>query len=353
VKATQRDFSSIAPRAARECAVFFFCGPDEAGASAAADRLVAQLADPGERVELTGAELKADPVRLTDEARSASLFGGTRHLFVRAAGEEAHDAVKLFCELADIGETRGACPVLIHATSATDKSRTAKLLDGRRDALVAMFWPPDLASLTAEVRTMAEAAGLRLSVDIAERIARASGLDVRLARSEITKLALYLDASPQTPRLADPESLAAIGAVTEDEGFAPLVNAVLSGELDKLPGEIRRMRELGLNPVAVTLALERRAAQLARIAARTSHGGDSKAALDAERPPFAERRDIAAQVNRWNPAKLDRLIDRLAELHRALLANSAVAELLLAQALVQIARVAGGARSRQAEVFSR
>src|SRR5690606_8220205 len=132
-----------APRAAQQARIAFFCGPDEAGASAAAAKLIALLPDPGERVELSGAELRSDPVRLGDEARSNSLFGGTRHVFVRAAGDEAHDAVKTLLELLDAGEGEGACPVMIVATSATDKSRTAKLLENRADALVAMFHQPD------------------------------------------------------------------------------------------------------------------------------------------------------------------------------------------------------------------
>ena len=348
MKASQRDFTSVAPRAAGGCTLFFFCGPDEAGAALAAEKLVALLADPGERIELTGAELKSDPVRLVDEARSASLFGGTRHLFVRTAGDEAHDAVATFLQLADLGETRGACPVVIVASSATDKSRTAKLLGPRKDALVAMFWPPDLASVTGEVRMMADAAGLKLGGDLAERIARASGLDLRIARSEVTKLALYLDASPLTPQLAEPAALDAVGAATEEDNLMPLVNAVLSGELEHLSHEIRRMREVGLNPVAVALALERRVAQLARLAAKLTQGGDIKALLEAERVFFRDKKDLAAQLRRWSSARLGRLIARLAELHRALLINSAAAEVLLAQALVQIARAAA-ARPVQAQ----
>ena len=342
MKATQRDIAAVLPRAARQCGIFFFCGPDEAGAAATADKLAALLKEAGERVELTGPALKADPALLADEARSASLFGGTRHLFVRAAGEEAHDALKGFLELADAGETTGACPILIHATAATDKSRTAKLLIPRKDALVAMFWPPDLASVTGEVRAMADEAGLRLPGELAQRIARAARLDLRLARSEITKLALYLDASPLTPRMADADALDAVSAVTEDDSLAPVVNAALSGALDLLPAQVRRMRELGLSPVGVTLALERRTAQLVRLTARLAAGGDIKTALEAERVYFDERQEVTRQLSRWNAGKLDRLINRLAELHRVLLTNSAAAELLLAQALVEIARVAAG-----------
>lgn len=348
MKATQRDFAAVAPRAAHQARIAFFCGPDEAGAAAAAARLAAMLPDPGERVELSGADLRSDPVRLGDEARSNSLFGGTRHLLVRANGDEAHDAVQNFLELIDTGEGTGACPVLIVASSATDKSRTAKLLEKRGDALVAMFYAPDLRYVTDEVRQMAAAAGLKLGGDLAERIARAAGLDVRLAQSEVTKLALYLDASPQAPRLADEEALDAIGAKTEEDGFMPLVNAVLSGEANRLPAELRRLREISLNPVGVLLALERRAAQLAQLTARLGPGGRVNDLLEAEQKAhrvfWRDRKDLQVQLQRWSAPKLERLVRRLAALHRALLANSQAAELLLAQELADIARFASARR---------
>ena len=132
MKATQKDFKGLAAKAAGQARVFFFCGPDEAGANDAAHTIAGLLKDPGERIELSGAELKRDPVRLGDEARSTSLFGDSRHIWVRASGDEAHDAVENLLE----GDVEG-CPVLIIASSATDKSRTAKLLAARPDALVA------------------------------------------------------------------------------------------------------------------------------------------------------------------------------------------------------------------------
>lgn len=347
MKATQRDLAGVAPKAARQCRIFFFCGQDEAGAAAAADQIVGMLPDAGERVELSGAELRRDPVRLGDEARSTSLFGDARHILVRASGEEAHDALSTLIGLIDGGEGE-ACPVFVVATSATDKSRTAKLLDGRADALVAMFYPPDLASVTGSVRQMADAAGLRLGGDLAERIARSAGLDVRLAQSEVTKLALYLDASPQAPRNADAEALDAVGASTEDDGFMPLVNVVLSGETGRLAGELKRMRDLSLSPVGLLLALERRAAQLAQLSVRLGNSGDVNGLLEAEsrakRVFFRDKRDLANQLRRWQGRRLERLVDRLMVLHAALLANNQTAELLLAQGLAEITRAAAPRR---------
>ena len=338
MKATQKDFRSIAPRAVREARVFFLCGPDDAGIQDAALQLIALLPDPGERIDLAGGDLRKDPVRLGDEARSNSLFGGNRHILVRASGDEVHDAIETM-----LGGESEPCPVIVMATSATDKSRTAKLLANRPDALVAMFYPPDLRSVATAVRAMADAAGVTLSGDLAERIARAAALDTRIAASEVNKLALYLDASQQAPRRADAAALDAIGAQTEDDGLMPLVNAVLSGEVQRLPRELRRMRELGLNPVGLLLAVERRVAQLAQLAARAPRGDIGQfieTETAARRIFFKDKGDILRQLQKWRGPRLARLVDKLIGLHRALLANSQQAELLLAQGLTEIARVA-------------
>jgi len=347
VKATQKDFAGQASRAAATARVFFFCGPDEAGAADAAARIVALLPDPGERIEFTGAELRKDPVRLDDEARSTSLFGGARHIWVRAAGDDAHDAVANL-----IASDVPACPVLIVATGASDKSRTAKLLSARPDALVAMFHAPDLASVTATVRTQAGAAGLRLGSDLAERIARGAGLDTRITRSEIEKLALYCDAAPEAPRTVTAEDLDAVAAQTSDDDFGPLVDAVLGGRREVLASELRRMRTMQISPVGLLLALERRAAQLAGLAARMSPGENLARFIDneanARRIFWRDKAVMREQLRNWRGARLERLGQRLLALHQAMLANSADGELLLSQELATITRLARVETARSA-----
>ena len=337
MKATQKDFAALAARAAREARVFFFCGPDESGASEAAATIAGLLQNPGERVDLSGADLRRDPVRLGDEARSTSLFGETRHIVVRASGDEVAEAVEIL-----LAGTAAPCPVLILATGATDKSKTAKLLADRPDALMAMFWPPDLKAVAMAVRGIADSAGVRIDGPLAERIARAAGLDLRIARSEIDKLALFLDASPSSPRGADGAVLDAIGASTEEDGFMPIVNAVLNGETAKLAAELRRFRELALNPVGVLLAVERRVAQLATLAAKLGPRGNVQTLLDAEKQArrvfWKDQRDLGVQLSRWRGRRLERLVHKIAVLHRQLLANSQSAELLLSQGLTEIAR---------------
>ena len=128
MKLTNRDFAAKGRSAAQGCSIFFFCGQDEAGATAAANDLVTWLPEPGERLEMSGGEVKNDPAKLGDEARTNSLFGDKRHIWIRANGDEAAEALKVLIETSDAGAGE-ACPVIVVATSATDKSRTAKLLD--------------------------------------------------------------------------------------------------------------------------------------------------------------------------------------------------------------------------------
>lgn len=338
MKLTQKNFAASAARAAKECRIFYFCGPDEAGASDAAARIAALLGE-AEKVEITGAELRRDPVRLADEARSVSLFGDRRIIHVRGVGDDAHDAVATLLESPVEG-----WPVLIVASSATDKSRIAKLLDGRSEAVVAMFHPPDLRAVADAVRDMGDAVGIKLNSSMAERIARATGLDTRMARSEIEKLALYLDASPQAPRNVDGVALDEIGAVSEDDSFTPLVNAVLGGDVKRLSAELSRLREMGLNPVGLLLAFERRAAQLVQLASRMGERGDVNAFMEQEtsarRVFFRDRADLTAQLRRWRGARLARLCERLSMLHCTLMEDNRNGELVLAQGLAQIARSA-------------
>jgi DNA polymerase-3 subunit delta len=337
VKATQKTLPGMLDRAMRQARVFYFCGADEAGAGDAAARVAARLGA-AERVDFSGAELKRDPVRLADEARSASLFGDRRLLFVTMSGDEAHDAIATL-----IADTVAGWPVVVLAAGATDKSRVARLLADRDDALVTVFYPPDQRAVSDAVRTLAEAAGLLLSNAMAETIAVAAGLDTRIVRSEIDKLALYLDASVERPRTATPADLAAIGTATVDDSMSPLINAALGGMVDRLGHELPRLASGDVNPVGLLLAFERRAVQLAGLAARAGPAGNLNAFLDGEiqarRVFFRDKADLMLQLHKWRGARIDRLVRRLAALHRTLLHDSSAAPLRMSQAIVEIARV--------------
>lgn len=347
MKAQPRDLARGLPPAARTAKLFFLCGPDEAGASDAARAIIAALAAPGERVDLTGAELRKDPALLDDTARSTSLFGATRHIVAQVAGEDAHDAIaNLLAGMAAAPAER--CPIIVLASGATDKSRSAKLLIDRADAVVAVFYPADEGAFASEIRARGEAMGLGFGADLAQRLARGAGRDIRLAMSELTKLALYCDAAPERPKRLTAADLDAVGAMHADDGVGGVVDAVLGGDRTALPAELRRARETELNPVAVLLAIERRAGVLGQLAARLGPHEDPARLVEAEKQArrifWSDAPAIARQLRLWRGPRASRLAARLVDLHRALLSNSQDAALLLADGLTAITREAGRAR---------
>ena len=125
-----------------------------------------------------------------------------------------------------------------------------------------------------------------------------------------------------------------------------IVNAVLGGQSARLGAELDRARHLGLNPVAVLLAFERRVAQLAALAAKLGSGGDVRALVEAEKSArrinWKDEHDLRTQLGIWRGRRLERLVAKISALHRQLLANSQQAELLLAQGLAEIARASSG-----------
>jgi DNA polymerase III subunit delta len=161
----------------------------------------------------------------------------------------------------------------------------------------------------------------------------------------VTKLALYLDASPETPRQVSVADLDAIGAPTEDDDFGPLVDTVLGGRREALPAQLKRMREMGMNPVGLLLAFERRAAQLAGLNARMGGSRDVSGFLKGEaaarRIFWKDQSALTVQLQIWRGKRLERLVARLIALHQSLLSHSQDAELLLAEGLTTIARIAG------------
>ena len=341
MKATAKSFAGTVDRALHKIRVFYFCGADEAGAGDAAALVTARLGQ-AELVELAGAELKRDPAKLADEVRSTSLFGDKRVIRVTMSGDEAHDAIAGL-----VNDPVPGWPVLVVASGATDKSRVAKLLADRDDALVTVFYPPDARTVAEAVRTASDALGLRLNGQLAERIALSAALDTRIARSEIEKLALFLDASPESPKTARPEDLTAIGTEAGDDSMAPLVNATLGGLTDRIGHELTRLAAGDVTAVGLLLALERRAvqlAQLAQLAARLGPDSNLNAFLEREaqarRIFFKDKQDLALQLRKWRGARLERLLQRLALLHRTMLTDSAGAQLRLQQALTEIARAA-------------
>ncbi len=310
-------------------------GPDNAGSRELAARLGAAMGADGERIDLTGATLQSDPARLIDEAAAIGLFGGARYIWVDGAGDEIAAAVQALIEAPSAGN-----PVVVIAGVLRPASPLLKLaLDSDRISVFASY-APDGADAERLASTIAREAGIRLRPELARRLAAQTGGDRALLRQEITKFALYLDASPERPAELDATSYDLLAVEGEDPGHATLVDAALSGAPLALDEAL--MHSGPAEPIPLLRALARRLLQLAELRSRVEDGASVETAVaGAGRSLFWKDRDIVArQLARLDAATLARAIERTAIAERQVKFGHPSAALVADVLLVDIARAA-------------
>ncbi len=315
--------------------LYLFHGPDSAGALALAARLAKGMGEGTERVDMDGAMLKARPGMLADEAASLSLFGDRRHIRVTGMGEESVEAVTLLLNAASAGN-----PVAAIAPTVKGTSKLVKLVTASLNAVAVACYVPDAAQAAKLAVAMARDHGLRLTGDVAERLAAVTAGDRAVLASEIEKLALYLDAAPDRPRDADPEAFDAIGASIADAETGGIVTAMIAGDaaaaaLPEPPGG---------GAIPLLRAVARRLLALAEMRADIDDGQPVDQVLDRHRVFFKEQGPTREALRRWDAPRLARAVERIRDAERAALSGSGLGEVMTAAEAIAIARAAARGR---------
>jgi DNA polymerase-3 subunit delta len=181
-------------------------------------------------------------------------------------------------------------------------------------------YPPEGGDADRLATMLAREQGLRLDADLARRLADASGGDRAVLASEIEKLALYADASPEQPREVSHDMIDAIGADNGEADLTRFVDAVIGGQEALLERELARLAGEGQEGIPLVRALLRRLISLAAARTEVERGASPSAAADrVGRALFwKEKNAIARDVGRWPAPRIARAIDRLSLLDREL-----------------------------------
>lgn len=316
-------------------------GPDEAGSQALARLAAAGAGEEAERIELTGAELKADPARLADEAASISLFGGARYVVVQPAGDECVAAAEALLEAAAAGNL-----VLLVAGALKPASKLLKLALAAPAALAFASYAPEGQEAERLVLDMARAEGLNVRPDVARRLAEACAGNRAILALELQKLALYLDAAPERPRPLDHEALDEVGAAAEEGDLSRLVDSVGSGNPALLQAELLRLSGEGVEGIALIRAVLRRMSLLARLRAQVERGNSPDAVMASQgKSLFWKEKDaIGRQLAQWRSEPLARSVSRLLEAERQVKAPGGLGPRAVDEELFAICRQAARLR---------
>jgi DNA polymerase III subunit delta len=289
--------------------LILFSGPDESASRALALEALAVAGDPSDPMaltDLTGDELKADPARLADEAASVSMFGGRRVIRVTGAADTVAEAVRLLLAAPVAGN-----PVVMLAGDLAKTSTLRKLAEDSPQALALHSYALTGPELDRWLQAEARAIGLRLEGGVADRLISATGGDSGVLASELGKFALFLDATPASPKALDRSHLQALGADSAEEDLSLLVNAVIAGNAPALERQLRLLE--GGSAILALRALSRRLLQMAEARAAVDSGQQPQAAVRALRPPvfWKDVDAVAAALRHWPMPRIRQALSAL------------------------------------------
>lgn len=320
---------------------FLLHGPDDSSSRALARLLGAAMGTDAERIDLTGADLKGDPARLSDEAASISMFGGARWILVDPAGDETVPAVEALLEVPAAGN-----PVVLLAGSLKPASKLLKLALAASEALAFASYPPDARDADRLAIELGRAEGLILRPDVARRIAESCSGNRALMAQELAKFALYAGATPEAPRAIDHDVVDALGAGSDEGDLSRLVDSVAGGDAAGLEAELARLHAEGQEGIPLLRAMLRRMSLLARLRAEVEQGSSPSAVMASSGKSlfWKEKDEVGRQLGRWRSDLLAKAMARLLEAERQVKSSGGIGPLAADEELFAICRQAARLR---------
>ncbi len=337
MKANRGQIARALSAAGEDIRFFLLYGPDRSGSDALAAMLAKAMGDEAERIDLSGSELKSDPAKLADEAAAISLFGGARFIRIDPAGDEIFASVEALLEAEKAGN-----PVVALAGALRGTNKLVKLAFASDKAMAFASYAPEGRDADRMVIEMAQESGLQIAPDVAQRLARSCHGDRAILASELTKLALYLDAAPDRPRRLEHDAMDALSASSDEGDLSRLANVVLTGDLVALDRELTQFASEGMSGIPLLRAILRRLHLLAKLRADVEEGNSTQAVIaKAGRAIFwKDKGAIANQVERWRSDALSVAIGRVSDAERALKSSGGPGLIAADEELFAIARKA-------------
>jgi DNA polymerase-3 subunit delta len=335
VKASKQSIGRAVDQPNSQTRFYLFHGPDEAQSRALGQRLAKALE--ATKFIVAAAAVKSDPAALADEAGAMSLFGGARAIWIEPAGDDIAAGVEALLE-APAPES----PVVAIAGALPKASPLLKLAEASPLALAFTAYAPEGDDAARMVADIGRRVGLKISPPVAARLADVCSNDQAVVAQEVEKLALYVGASPHSPRELEHDALDAVGAECNQGDFQRLADLALLGEVAELADAVTRLSAGGTESIPAVRSLQRRLLFLAPARARVERGER----LDAVMTSFGralfwkDKSSVERMLQRWTAAELATIAQRAGALERALIFSEAPERESLGEELLAIARKA-------------
>lgn len=301
---------------------------------------VEDLSDPFRVAELTGPQLKTEPVTLADEAAAIALTGGRRVVRVRDAGDEATEAVKILLDT-----PAAEALVVLSAGDLKATSSLRKLAEASPHAAALPCYLDEGAGVVAVIEETLRQNHLSAGREVMDYLASHLGGDRMVTRSELEKLALYLNTPDRSPErfveVSLEDALACIGdasAMTMDD----LAHATAEGNHRQAQALYDRMLSEGKGPGTLLRVLCRHFTALHLVAGALAQGQSLDRAMALVKPPlfFKVKARFSEQARRWSLPRLGEALDILLKAEIDTRTTGLPEREIVSRALLQLAQAA-------------
>lgn len=306
-------------------------GPDRGLVAERARTLLGHFAadphDPFAVSFLDDAELARQPERLAEELTAIAFGGGRRTVFVRVAGGAPPDA------LVGVLDAPREAALIVEAGELRAGTPLRKAFEAAKDAVALPCYADNDRSLAGLIDDVVAGFGQTIDAPARGALTERLGADRLSSRSEVEKVALH--AGPGARITID--DVAAIASDAAATTLDAMVDAMGEGHVARLETAWRKALEGGASPGRMATVALGHVQRLHRIAA--SGRPVDKSTLARERPPvfWARQPSWLAQLRRWREPQLRRALDILGDAERSSRLDSAMAESLVARALIRVA----------------
>jgi len=319
---------------------YLFLGPDEAQSRALAARLLEALG--AAKFVLAAGAVRASPAVLADEAAALSLFGEKRLIWIEPAGNEIAETVEALLAAESVES-----PVVAIASALPKSSALLKLAEGSPRALAFTAYAPEGDEAARMVAELGRRVGLKINPAVAARIAEGCGNDQAIVAQELEKFALYVGASPHSPKELEHDAVDSVGANTGEPDFMRLADLALLGNGAECAEAIARMPTGASEGIPAIRSLQRRLLMLAPARARIERGEGVDAVMTSLGKSlfWKDKSPFERMLRTWTAEELARVAERVGALERELMFSEVPEREALGKELLAIARKAAARRA--------
>lgn len=319
--------------------VFLVYGPDQGLVRESARHLIrhygGESPDPMTEITLDAADLAGEPSRLAVEARTTSMFGGTRRVRVRGATKAlAPTLTELLDDMPD-------AVIVLEAGNLPPRDGLRALAESHGQARALPCYADSNESLRGLIRSTLQDAGISADPDVVNSVRETLGNDREVTRRELEKLTLFAMESKTLTR-ADIVALCGDNAALAVDAIC---DAAGTGRAEKLDTAIARALDSGIDVQRLLIAALMHFSWLRRLRAAVDAGRTPREVLDAERPRphFSRKASLEQQLRLWSDDALASASTRFYEAIAESRKTPALARAIAQRALLAVA-VAGAHR---------